>query len=236
MILQPSENPGSHERHLQRRYNNILFEERQVAMTQDEQMEAQQKDHDTLLEFMREFQQALEDTVKLKPTSDSDVVLKLKEQLDKLYEASCIVPDEQKETQEAIKKLLTIIMASIRTGAGNDPTAHKELDQEETARHAHFELLQSSLVADLLNPASPIIKTDLLPTLLSAAKEDLAFAVQLFDNTQLKLLIEEGTALLSRLAKHEVEIKEAVENFVFIKGYIEYLKLSESEAISSNAS
>jgi hypothetical protein len=236
MILQPSENPGSHERHLKRRHNNILFEERQVTMTQDEQMEAQQKDHDTLLEFMQEFQQALEDTVKLKPTSDSDVILKLKEQLDKLYEASCVVPDEQTETQEAIKKLLTIIMASIRNGAGNDPTAHKELDQEETARHAHFEMLQSSLVADLLNPASPIIKEDLLPTLLSAAKEDLALAVQLFDDAQLKLLIEEGTALLNRLAKHEVEIKEAAENLVFIEGYVEYLKQCEAETISKSVS
>lgn len=227
MILQPSENPGAYERHLKRRHDNALFEQRQTAMEQDEQMEAQQKDHDVLLEFMQEFQQVLEETVKLKSTSDSDIVLSLKERLDKLYEASCAVPDKQQETKEAIKKLLAIIMTSIRKGAGNDQVAHKELDQEEAARQAHFDLLQSSLIADLLNPVSPIVKEDLLPTLLSAPKEDLALAVQLFDKTQLKLMIKEGTVLLNRLEKNMRNIKEAAESLVFIEGYISYLKFSE---------
>lgn len=228
MILQPSDHPGAYERHLKRRHNNVLFEQRQTAMTQDEQMEAQQKDHDTLLTFMREFQQVLEETVQLKATTESDVVLNLKERLDKLYEASCIVPDEQSDTQEAIKKLLTIIMASVRKGADNDPMAHKELDQEEMARKAHFELLQSSLVADLLNPDSPIIKADLLPTLLSASKDDLAVAVSLFDEAQLMLMVKEGTLLLNRLAENNHDIKEAAENLVFIEGYIHYLQPSSA--------
>lgn len=225
MILQPSKNPGAYERHLKRRHNNALFEQRQTTMTQDEQMEAQQQDHDTLLAFMQEFQQALEETVTLKPTSDSEVVLRLKERLDKLYEASCIIPDEQQETKEALKKLLSIIMASIRNGAGSDPTAYRELDQEEAARKAHFDLLQSSLVADLLNPASPIIKEDLLPTLLSAEKEDLALVVSLFDETQLESIVKEGTILLNRLEKNAVNIKEAAENLVFIEGYIAFLNM-----------
>ena len=228
MILKPSENPGSYERHLIRRNKNVLFGDRQTGMTQDEQMEAQQKDHDTLLSFTTEFQEVLEATVELKPNSDSDIVLKLKERLDKLYEASCVVPDEQTEIRGHIQKLLEIIMSSVRTGAGNDTKAHQELDQEETARKAHFEMLETSLIADLLNPDSPIAQEDLVPTLLSAEKEDLAPAVQLFDENHLMLIVREGTALLNDLEASEYDINNAAENLVFIEGYIEYLNLPEN--------
>lgn len=228
MILKPSENPGSYERHLRRRHNNFLFVDRQTELTQDEQMEAQQKDHDTLLVFIDEFQEVLEATVELKPNSDSDVVLKLKERLDKLYEASCIVPDDQTEVKGHIQKLLEVIMSSVRAGAGNDTKAHQELDQEETARKAHFEMLETPLIADLLNPDSPIVQEDLVPTLLSAEKEDLAPAVQLFDEKHLILIVRDGTQLLNTLETSDNDMSNAAENLVFIEGYIEYLNLPEN--------
>jgi hypothetical protein len=223
MIITPSENPGSHERHLLRRVNNPLFGHHQPVADNDAMMDAQQKDHDILLAFHKEFQQVLQDTVNLKPNVESDVVLTLKDQLDKLYEQASRIADDQTETREAIKKLLTIIMATIRNGAANDPQAQQELDQEETARQTHFALLQSKLVADLLDPDSVIQEQHLVPTLLSTDKDELASTLQIFDASQLELITQQGNQLLTEMAAKKIDASKAAENLVFIEGYIEFL-------------
>lgn len=226
-ILQPSENPGSHERHLNRKHNNPLFAEKQVERNQETMLKAQQEDHEILLEFHEQFQKAVHDTVELKPNVDSDIVLKLKDNLDRLYEKASIVADDQTYTKESIKKLISVIMQSIRNGAGNDMQAHQELDQEEAAREAHFQMLESKLVADLLDPDSPIHKDELIPTLLSAKKDNLALAIRLFDEDQLSLIILDGEKLINALGAQQVDITAAAENLVFIQGYVEFLNLPE---------
>ncbi|MEE9350949.1 MAG: hypothetical protein V3U78_01715, partial [Thiotrichaceae bacterium] len=115
-----------------------------------------------------------------------------------------------------------------RNGAGTDVQAHKELDQEEAARDAHFGMLSTPLVADLLAPESPIHKDELVPTLLSAEKDELAPAIQLFDQDQLTLIIREGEDLINSLLNQNIDINSAAENLVFIQGYIEFLDLPES--------
>ena len=226
-ILQPSENPGSHERHLNRKHENPLFCSQQVTRNQENMLEAQENDHQVLLQFHKDFQDAIQRTIDLKPNEESDVILKLKDRLDKLYEQASLIADDQSESKAAIKKLLKVIMAAIRKGAGNDVQAHKELDQEEAAREAHFEMLENRLVADLLDPNSVIHKDELIPTLLSASKEELAGAVQLFDENQLTLIIQEGEDLLNTLGSQQVDISAAAENLAFIQGYIEYLNMME---------
>jgi len=226
-ILQPSENPGSHERHLNRKHENPLFGSQQVTRNQENMLEAQENDHQVLLQFHKDFQDAIQRTIDLKPNEESDVILKLKDRLDKLYEQASLIADDQSESKAAIKKLLKVIMAAIRNGAGNDVQAHKELDQEEAAREAHFEMLENRLVADLLDPNSVIHKDELIPTLLSASKEELAGAVQLFDENQLTLIIQEGEDLLNTLGSQQVDISAAAENLAFIQGYIEYLNMME---------
>ena len=227
-ILQPSENPGSHERHLNRKHNNPLFEDKQAELDQESMLEAQKADHEILLSFHKDFQQAIHDTVNLKPNEESDVILKLKDNLDKLYEKACIVADDQTENKEAITKLINVIMGSIRNGAGTDVQAHQELDQEEAARQAHFNMLQNPLVADLLDPESAIHKDELVPTLLTADKDQLATAIQLFDEDQLTIIVREGENLLNTLSQQGVDISNAAENLVFIEGYIQYLNLPET--------
>ena len=227
-ILQPSENPGSHERHLNRKHNNPLFGDKQTDLDQESMLDAQKQDHEILLGFHKEFQQAIQETISLKPNVESDVVLKLKDTLDKLYEQASIIADDQTESKEAITKLVGVIMASVRNGAGTDVQAHKELDQEEAARDAHFGMLSTPLVADLLAPESPIHKDELVPTLLSAEKDELAPAIQLFDQDQLTLIIREGEDLINSLLNQNIDINSAAENLVFIQGYIEFLDLPES--------
>ncbi len=223
-VFLPSVNPGAHERHLIRRHNNILFQTRQTEVNSDSLQENQKKDHDILQRFMVDFRDVMTQAVTLKPNEDSEVILEVKDKLDKLYAESVSVADDQTRVRESIKKLLDVIMQSVRNGAGNDAQALQELKQEEAARKANFAFLESQLVADILDPDSPIENDDLIPTLLSAEKDDLALATQLFDQEQMTYLLVEGENLLNKLEKEGHDVNEAAKNYVFMEGYQEYLK------------
>jgi len=220
----PSENPGAHERHLIRRHDNILYGERATEVDSESLQHMQKLDHDILQQFMADFREVVTKAVGLKPNEDSEVILAVKDQLDKLYAVSVSVADDQSRVQESLKKLITVIMQSVRKGAADDPKALQELAQEESAREAHFAFLESKLVADILDPESPIENDDLLPTLLSADKDDLALATQLFDLEQITFLLEQGKLLLDKLDAQEEDIIRAAENFVFMEGYLKYLQ------------
>jgi hypothetical protein len=220
----PSENPGAFERHLIRRNNNELFGERQTKVDSDTLQQSQKKDHDILQQFMLDFRDVVTKAVALKPNEDSEVILGVKDQLDKLYASSVSVADEQTRVQESIKKLLAVVMQSVRKGAGTDAQALQELDQEDAAREANFAFLQSKLVADILDPDSPIENDDLLPTLLCAEKDDLALATQLFDQEQITFLLAEGENLINKLEAQGFDVKQAAENYIFMEGYLVFLK------------
>ncbi len=190
-----SQIPGRRERHLMRKHNNPLFPEAEREVTEQGLLEAQRLDHEELSDFITGFRTLVHKAVKLQPNEQSEVILEMKENLDKAYEQAAGLADDQSETKEAIKKLSALIMNAVRTGAGTDQTALQELDQEEQARSAHFELLEHPLVADLLSPDSPVAEANLMPTLLSASDEELAAALALFDNDQLILLCQQGEAL-----------------------------------------
>lgn len=223
-IFYPSENPGAHERHLIRRNKNILFGSRQTEVDSDSLQENQKKDHDILQQFMVDFRDTMTKAVSFKPNEDSEVILEVKDKLDKLYAAAVSVADDQTRVRESIKKLLLVIMQSVRQGAGNDAHALQELDQEDAAREANFAFLESKLVADILDPDSPIENDDLVPTLLSAEKDDLALATQLFDEEQMTFLLGEAEKLLNKLDAEGHDIKQAAENYVFMEGYLTFLK------------
>jgi len=220
----PSENPGAYERHLLRRHNNVLFGARQTEVDSDSLQENQKKDHDILQQFMVDFREAVTKAVDLKPNEDSEVILEVKDSLDKLYASSASVADDQTRVRESIKKLLAVIMQSVRKGAGDDAHALQELDQEDAAREANMAFLESKLAADILDPDSPIDNDDLIPTLLCAEKDDLALATQLFDEEQMTYLLSESEALLNKLDNEGQDVKQAAENFVFMEGYMVYLK------------
>lgn len=228
-VFLPSENPGSHERHLIRRHNNILFQARQTEVNSDTLQENQKKDHDILQHFMRDFRDVMSQALTLKPNEDSEVILEVKNKLDKLYAESVSVADDQSRVRESIKKLLDVIMQSVRKGAGNDAQALQELDQEDAARQANFAFLESQLVADILDPDSPIEDEDLIPTLLSAEKDDLALATQLFDQEQMTYLLTEGENLLNKLEQEGHDVSDAAKNFVFMEGYLEFLKSNSNK-------
>jgi hypothetical protein len=204
MRLLFSEMPGRHERHLVRKHNNPLFPESERTLTPQQLNEAQRLDHEELVTYIGDLRKLVGEAVALGPHEQSDVILDLKERLDKYYESACRLADDQTPNKEAIKKLVSVIMQAVWKGAGNDATALQELEQEEEARKTHYALMEYPLVADLLDPESLIKERDLLPSLLSAPKVEFEAAVTLFDPAQLSVLYKQGSELIEQLDSSEI--------------------------------
>ncbi|MCP5405992.1 MAG: hypothetical protein H6963_04720 [Chromatiaceae bacterium] len=205
-----SQNPGRWERHLLRKKDNPLFPEPEQTISRESLEEAQRLDHEELTVFITHFRKLILEAVELQPNAESGQVLGIKERLDKSYEQSAGLADDQQETREAILKLQETIMAAVRKGAGADSSALRELAQEEQARAVHFQLLEYPLVADLLAPDSPVGAEELAPTLLTAPKEEFEAALTLFDDDQLVLLRRDAEALLKGFAEIPEEIRQRV--------------------------
>lgn len=223
MSIAASQFPGAHERQYLRQIKHPeLF-----AIEPDALLLVQAKANDQALvePFMRDFQTVLERAATFKTNEESDVLLVVKADLDRLYNASCSLPDDQCDIQKYIANLIETIMQSILKSAEGDERAILELTEETEARKMHFELLKSPLVADLLSDEPVIPAEQLVPVLLSAEKTDLAQAVQLFDVEQTKYFIERAHDLLSDMrGRSSVGLTEAPQNLVFIEGYLVFLE------------
>lgn len=197
MSVSFSQRPGRHERHYRRLINNPLFGEAAKKLNDTELLDVQRLDHEELLAFLGVLRTTVQRAIELQPNEGSEVILELKEQLDRLYEQSAGLADDHRGNQSAIAELIEVIMRNVERGAAGDPQAIDELSQERAAREAHFELLTFPLVADLLHPASTIGTDDLAPGLLSADADELAAALALFDAAQLTALYEDAQRCLA---------------------------------------
>jgi hypothetical protein len=192
-----SERPGRHERHYRRRLANDLFANPVRGVSDAELLEVQRLDHEELIGFLGELRETVQRAVSLAPNEETQVVLDLKSDLERLYETSAGLADEQAGNQTAIRQLVAVIAQTVRRSAAGDPLAMAELEQEEGARAAHFTLLEQPLVADLLHPQSAIAADELVPTLLSEGEAALTAALELFDGAQLAELVAQARALLA---------------------------------------
>lgn len=196
-----SELPGARERHLQRRCDNPLFPVAVRTVTQEQVTIARQEDVTELQAFQSELREVVERAVNLKPTEESEVILGLKERLDRLYEQASGLREDQTKVKAALRQLVGVVMRAVWSGAGNDALARSELEDEEQARAAHYALLEQPLVADLLRPDSPVGADELVPTLLNAGPDELAAALPLFDAGQQTDICREARALLEARAR-----------------------------------
>ena len=201
MSLPFSQLPGRHERHYRRKIDNPLFPGDPVRLDAAVLLEMQRLDHEELLAYLGELRQTVQRAVDLKPNEGSETVLELKERLDRLYEVSAGLADDHGANQAAIQQLLEVIMRNVERGAAGDSQAMDELAQERAARAAHFGLLASPLVADLLHPQSTILPEDLAASLLSESEQGLAAALQLFDCEQLSQLFDDARGCLAACSR-----------------------------------
>ena len=161
-------------------------------------LEAQRLDHEELLQFLTDLRETVRRAVELQPREESQVVLDLKAELEKMYEAACGLADEQEGNKSAIRQLIAVIMGKIREGASGDTLAEQELAQEEAARTTHFQLLEYPLIADLLHPQSLLAADELAAVLLTDPEKEVAEALTLFDHTQLEAICDEAGKLLEQ--------------------------------------
>lgn len=215
MSIPFSELPGRHERHYKRRLDNPLFRE-SATLNDADLLNAQRLDHEELLAFITELRATVERALNLKSNEESDVILKLKEDLERLYETSAGLADEQGANQQALSQLLAAVMNTIRSNTTGDSLAEQEMAMEQQARQMHFELLQHALVADLLHPETLIAPDQLVPTLLSSPTEQVKAVMVIFDPEQLAMISQEAQALLS-LHDPQKKIVDAQTNLTVIQ-------------------
>ncbi|MCW8931445.1 MAG: hypothetical protein OQL19_14535 [Gammaproteobacteria bacterium] len=212
MSLIFSSNPGARERHLQRQYHNPLFASEHRDFDEQRLSGARYMDEKEQDEFLKTFHTLLGKVAELKPNEGSEVMLELKSQLDQSYEQCCGLMGDHRNEQEAIVKLLKVIMDSIWQGAEGDSEAEQNLKEEELARNTHFQLLQFPLVADLLRPRSPIAQDQLVPTLLSESDNSIRAAFQLFDKEHQELICQQAVQLLETKEQESHQLTDAWNN------------------------
>lgn len=212
-----SELPGRHERHYRRRLQNPLFP-RPIAERDDEALlEMQRLDHEELLELLDDLRGVVQRAVDLKPNEDTEIVLKLKADLDALYARACACADDQSGNKMAIRELNAVIWKNIWQAAAGDAKAEQELEEESVARTQHFIVLEYPLAADLLHDESTIEPDELVPTLLNADSDNLASALSLFDADQLTSIAEQAEVLLEKTPLDEARQTQAASNLTNIQ-------------------
>ena len=210
MILEFLEQSGCWERHLQRKINNWLFPEDRRNPGNEELLLARQKDHQERQEFLELFHQIVIDALNLQPNVPSELVLQLKERMEKLSILGHSIGGSLARELTSIEKLQQVIMRTVQQSIGDDPLAKVELEKEAAAFELHQSLLKFPMVALLLRPESPILDDELVPTLLSEDVESLSAVLCLFDEEQLSKLRLEAAELLSELTRCGKHLPDAV--------------------------
>ncbi len=217
MSLNFSSTPGARERHLKRQYRNPLFGVEHREFDEQRISGARYMDEKERDEFLESFHALLGKVAELKPNEGSEIMLELKSQLDQCYERCSGLIGEYDSEKEAIAKLVNVIMTSIRHGAEGDSEARQNLDEEELARNTHFQLLQYPLVADLLQPRSPIVRDQLVPTLLSESEDAVRAAFHLFDNEHQVLICQQAIELLESIEEEMPKLSAAFRNLELMR-------------------
>lgn len=215
-----SKQPGPRERHLQRKFNNPLFA---IGININKEMilSAQRDDHIALQQFMENFRELVQRAVKLDKNVESDVILLLKAQLEQLYAVCTGLPGQPAAIQEAIKKLISSIVSTLRSTSRDDPHALEKLDNDEEHTRLHLHLCEYMIVSDLLNPDEIILTEEQLPALLSEADDALQAALALFPPERIALMVAEGRVLLEKVGAEGHGMPVAWKNLAQMEAWLQ---------------
>ena len=197
MTLNFSAHPGPRERQLQRKHNNLLF----MAcgpVTQDQINTAQREDHSAMQQFMERFREVVQRTVKLDKQVETEVLLKLKAELEQLYVVSTGLAGDQTAILDAIRKLIAAISKTLHSASKDDAHFLEKLQEDEQHTTLHLHLCKHVIVSDILNPDGIIANNELMPTLLSESEDGLHATLMLFSPEQQQLMLQEGEDLLKQ--------------------------------------
>jgi hypothetical protein len=196
-----SDKPGVRERHLQRKYNNILFPDEQRKITSKQLETAQYMDEQDRLKFDSLLYALIEKIAAMEENVSSELILGYKEQLDKTYSECCCLSGELMENKKIIIQLINVLMKAVWHGASGDVQAMENLKEEEIAREMHIDLLQTTLVADLLAVPSQIAEDELIPVLLSETDNDLIQVMNIFTPEQKQQIYQDAVIFMQKFSE-----------------------------------
>ena len=192
-----SDKPGARERHLQRKYNNILFSGEQRKLSSKQLESAQHMDEQDRIQFDSLLYSLIEKIAVMDENVSSELILSYKEQLDKAYSDCCCLVGDLMENKKIIIQLINVLMKAVWQGASGDVQAMENLKEEEIAREQHLDLLQTTLVADLLATQSQIAEDELIPVLLSEIDSDLFQVMNLFTPEQKQQIYQDTVTFMN---------------------------------------
>ncbi len=211
---------GMHERHLQRKDGNPLYQLPVSDYSAEAFIAARQRDNEQLHLFHNEMRSVIQQAIELEANVESEVILELRGKLDQLYARCSGFGNGCGEHKQNIRKLIDLVMKAVWQAAGDDPQARMELEQEEMARQQHFRLLEYPLVADMLLPDSPIESDELIPTLLLAESEELEAVMWMFEPGQLQQICAGAEALLKQRQDEGFELESAWERLKLMQEHL----------------
>jgi len=206
MEIRFSNRPGCWECQLRRKYKNPLFLEDDEEITQAAVDKAHQKDKKERIDFQRDFYALLEEASQLKSQVDSEIILNLKDRVDRLYEKCAGLGGDFSAEKKGLHKLSELIMQAILSSGIQDAKIVDNLQKEMVAREIHFSLLEHPIIAHLLHPESPIKEEEIVPTLLTEEEVSLRAAMSLFSPEQQKILCNAAEQLLTHLKSNGYDL------------------------------
>ena len=169
--------------------------------------------------LISDFQKLMNDATQLKPNVDTEIIFRMKADIDRLYEKSAGLMDNHGQFQSALIKLMTVIMNTLRGNSENDDLANLELDKEALARKTHYAVLNHAVVADILRSDSPIQKDELIPSLLTESEPAALAAFSIFDTEQQKQIISDTEQWLKQVTGADDRVKNAFEILTAIQRF-----------------
>jgi hypothetical protein len=219
MTLLFSDKPGPRERHLQRKLNNPLFSDRVV--TQQAIQTAQQEDKNSMQQFMEQFRELVQRAVKLDKTVESDVVLLLKAQLEQHYAVCTGLLGQPIAIQDAIKKLISAISATLHATSKDDPHALEKLSNDEAHTLLHLHLCDHLIVSDILNPDRIISEEEKISALLNEPEDALQAVLAIFPPEHIGEMIEKGKALLKKIEAEGHSLPDAWQRITQMESWLQ---------------
>lgn len=180
---------GAYERHVRRISENpALFPNRKISIA--DAVQAQDKDQAEFEQAQKELVVLVQQVIDLDAKADSQIILDLKSELERVYTWIASLGGDQQKNKDAIKKLINVMISTIRAQAGNDSLALQEMEMEQQARDEHFRLLEFPLIADLLREQTSIPADDLAATILCEDQAAVELALGFFNGMELTELAE----------------------------------------------
>lgn len=186
--LEWSNDPGAHEAHLMRRWNNPYFPEERRLVTQDQLDEAKRRDKEDCILCQQKFTELGTDIESLSSNVTTGDLLSLRERLDDLIYYSMGVGGPAKEIAVKADQLRDAIIADLREAFSDNEETLENIEKADAFHRDNTRKFYIPVLAQVLRKNSPVLKEETIPTILSADP----LAISVFMNT----LPEDSRALV----------------------------------------